>query len=70
MLGMDNSDQRLYSECLSVLSVIPFMIQNQRLISENIIKEIISKFILSISKKSSNNISDTLYILSLNMLLH
>ena len=70
ILSMDNNDKKLYIDCINILSIIPFMIKDQNLISENIVKDIISKFILSIPRKSSKNLSDTLYISCLSMLLN
>lgn len=70
MLSMDNSCKDLYSECLSVLSVVPFLIQSPNLISENIVKDIVSKFIITISRKYSKSLSDSLYSSLISMLIH
>ena len=70
ILLLDNADKVLYCECLNVISVIPFMIENQNLISDQIVKELVNKFITSILRKSTRSLSDSLYISSLNMLTH
>ena len=70
LLAMDYSNKKLYSECLSVLSVIPFMIQSQDLISDVIVKDIVSKYIATVSRKSTKNLSDSMYISVISMLMH
>lgn len=70
VLLMDNNDKKLYTECLNVISLIPFMILHNKLISEGGVKELIYKFLLTISKKSSRSPNEYLCVSFFNMLMN
>lgn len=70
VLLMDYTDKKLYLDCLNVISMVPLMFVCPSMISDGIAKDVVNKFIPNILRKASKNLTDTLYISVLNMLMH
>ncbi|OMJ93093.1 hypothetical protein SteCoe_4039 [Stentor coeruleus] len=70
VLLMEYTDKKLYLDCLNVISMVPLMFVCPSMISDGIAKDVVNKFIPNILRKTSKNLTDTLYISVLNMLMH